>query len=29
MGPISGEYQQYQSINWANKFYLDFILEDQ
>ena len=27
--PISGEYQQYQSINWANKFYLDLILEDQ
>lgn len=27
--PISGEYQQYQSVNWANKFYLDLILEDQ
>ena len=27
--PISGKYQQYEAINWANKFYLDLILENQ
>jgi SAM-dependent methyltransferase len=27
--PISGEYQKYEAINWANKFYLDLILENQ
>ena len=27
--PISGKYQQYETINWANKFYLDLILENQ